>query len=606
MNKTAAVRSQARRAALYKCAAVDPAQVAGIVGMLGGGALAGSAATGDDQSTLKRIGKGALATGLAYGGYKAMTDPRWQQGIRDGASRLHDLFKRFAARLNGVASAGVKQAGAASAAKGLLRAAGKVKGGSGLQKALADGKIVLPPAMSTKALVHEALKGLRGPSSYGWPLPAYPFRGGRDKGLLDLLGRARFMGTASSSGGRMTTEEAIQLLRRLNGSKSVVGPQEAEALRKSIIPPKPVGVDLSGMKITKKSSVEEKVMNKTAAVRSQARRTALVKRAANGKAIGSALNRFLRRMSRGSADVLTGGLGYGRWGGRFLTGARARRLSDAQSRLADELHHLNFQKDILTSWIGRSNPNNWSFAQADGWGALSKSQKKVVDGAHAAYHSGTMARWSKPLDREIAALEKRRAARHDALLRVTDLLRNEQDWVHYARGSAAKRLAVAGGAGYGLHKLLGGNGDGEKKAAEAAYIDGFCKAAEAAGVDPVALYKQADIRDSLWKVMPDTTRGALVYHGLTEPGTLLPLVGTVGGMHQLAAALNPRRKASKTERALRGTVGLGLTAGGAYAMFDNDAKQAVRNALYRLVGILSKPTVVAKAANGMVGGRSIV
>lgn len=93
-------RSTARRAVLAKtAAAVDPAQVAGVLSLLGGGALAGSAATGDDQSALKRIGKGTLGTGMAYAGYKAMTDPRWQRGIRTGAQKAVELVQSAIARL---------------------------------------------------------------------------------------------------------------------------------------------------------------------------------------------------------------------------------------------------------------------------------------------------------------------------------------------------------------------------------------------------------------------------------------------------------------------------------------------------------------------------
>jgi len=96
---TAQHRSMARRAVLAKtAAAVDPAQVAGVLGLLGGGALAGSAAS-DDQSTLKRIGKGTLGAGLAYGGYKAMTDPKVQQGIRTGTQKAVELVQAAVAQL---------------------------------------------------------------------------------------------------------------------------------------------------------------------------------------------------------------------------------------------------------------------------------------------------------------------------------------------------------------------------------------------------------------------------------------------------------------------------------------------------------------------------
>lgn len=56
---------------------------------------------------------------------------------------------------------------------------------------------------------------------------------------------------------------------------------------------------------------------------------------------------------------------------------------------------------------------------------------------------------------------------------------------------------IPGVASYNYTKRMGrvlsgvGEPDKEKKAAEAAFAEGFCKAAETAGVDPVALYKQA-------------------------------------------------------------------------------------------------------------------
>ena len=92
-------RSTARRAVLAKtAAAADPAQIASVLGLLGGGALAGSAAS-DDQSTLKRVGKGTLGAGLAYGGYKAMTDPKWQRGVRTGTQKAIELVQSAITRL---------------------------------------------------------------------------------------------------------------------------------------------------------------------------------------------------------------------------------------------------------------------------------------------------------------------------------------------------------------------------------------------------------------------------------------------------------------------------------------------------------------------------
>lgn len=95
--------SLVRRAALTKSAAADPARLAGVLSLAAGGALGGSAATGDDQSTLKRVGKGTIGAGLAYGGYKALTDPQWQAGIRTGADTVHDIIAQLVQRIRGAA-----------------------------------------------------------------------------------------------------------------------------------------------------------------------------------------------------------------------------------------------------------------------------------------------------------------------------------------------------------------------------------------------------------------------------------------------------------------------------------------------------------------------
>ena len=99
-------RSMARRAVLTKSAAVDPAQVIGALGMLGGGYLGGSATTGDDQSIYKRTGKIGIGAGLGYAGYKAMTDPKWQNGINKGVDWIKDLIRAILNRTPKVAEAG--------------------------------------------------------------------------------------------------------------------------------------------------------------------------------------------------------------------------------------------------------------------------------------------------------------------------------------------------------------------------------------------------------------------------------------------------------------------------------------------------------------------
>lgn len=140
-------------------------------------------------------------------------------------------------------------AGAAMSKQAQVKLLAGASRAAGLRQALSSGKVVLPKARSTKQLISAALGNLRGDRRLGWPPPAYLGRNERDKRLLDLLLRFKSLGTDSTKGGRMTNRDTIQLLRRLNGNTAIVGPQEAAALGKSIVPPRPVGVDLSGMKL---------------------------------------------------------------------------------------------------------------------------------------------------------------------------------------------------------------------------------------------------------------------------------------------------------------------------------------------------------------------
>lgn len=116
---TAPKKGKEKKAAefLAKRAQLDSARIAGTLAMLGGGALGGSAATGDDQSALKRIGKGTLGTGLAVAGYKAMTDPKWQHAIRKGVSTAGDYLSRL------VGGIGAAKAAESAYAAGFRKAA---------------------------------------------------------------------------------------------------------------------------------------------------------------------------------------------------------------------------------------------------------------------------------------------------------------------------------------------------------------------------------------------------------------------------------------------------------------------------------------------------
>lgn len=95
-----------------------------------------------------------------------------------------------------------------------------------------------------------------------------------------------------------------------------------------------------------------------------------------------------------------------------------------------------------------------------------------------------------------------------------------------------------------------------------------------------ALYKQAGLVERI--------RGANAYHRIAEPGTLVPLLGLVGGTHQIVKALEPDPEVGRTERVVRGLAGAGLTAGGMYVLGDDRVRNAIRRAVYGLLGRSAK------------------
>ena len=103
MTKTAA-RSDARRFVLTKIAAeTNWAHVFGPGAMAIGGALGGSAVTGDDQSMFKRLGKGLLSALLLYAGHKFMTDQNWQSGLNAGIGKVRDTASGLIGKVRGAA-----------------------------------------------------------------------------------------------------------------------------------------------------------------------------------------------------------------------------------------------------------------------------------------------------------------------------------------------------------------------------------------------------------------------------------------------------------------------------------------------------------------------
>ena len=127
----------------------------------------------------------------------------------------------------------------------------------GVRKALAGGRVVLPSAPSLKELIRDRVAGLRGQRSLGWPLPAYPGRAGRAKGLLDYedhLWSTGDWGKMMRDGETLGLYDA-RLMRQLNGDRSALGRQLADALHAAKRKHKPVGIDLAPL-VTKKKAEE--------------------------------------------------------------------------------------------------------------------------------------------------------------------------------------------------------------------------------------------------------------------------------------------------------------------------------------------------------------
>ena len=83
-----------------------------------------------------------------------------------------------------------------------------------------------------------------------------------------------------------------------------------------------------------------------------------------------------------------------------------------------------------------------------------------------------------------------------------------------------KNLLVPGAGSYNMWKRIGRivGSHMEKKSADTAYIEGFCKAAETLGVDPVVLYKQAGIGGLLRMAGGALSRGGKGALGLARSG----------------------------------------------------------------------------------------
>ena len=135
-----------------------------------------------------------------------------------------------------------------------------------------------------------------------------------------------------------------------------------------------------------------------------------------------------------------------------------------------------------------------------------------------------------------------------------------------SKGRAVAKYLVPGLAQYDSLKRVGASShlddkskktdEKTKKAAEAAYLDGFCKAAEALGVDPVALYKQA---------APWAAVGRLVGKGI---GAARSLGGSAARLGQAAGAAAARTRAGQAAMGA-GQRYLGLLRGGNVAQLQS-------------------------------------
>lgn len=130
-------------------------------------------------------------------------------------------------------------------------------------------------------------------------------------------------------------------------------------------------------------------------------------------------------------------------------------------------------------------------------------------------------------------------------------------------------------------------------ATQDAYMAGFCKAAEALGVDPVALCKQATpalTEQLIAKLDPDYIgRGSAAYLKLVDPANVGAAAGIAGGAGLLGDALLPGEGKSKKRRIASGVAGAGLLGGGAYLASNDKARNAVRKAVLGTLGRAVEP-----------------
>jgi len=129
--------------------------------------------------------------------------------------------------------------------------------------------------------------------------------------------------------------------------------------------------------------------------------------------------------------------------------------------------------------------------------------------------------------------------------------------------------------------------------AHAAFAAGFSKGAEALGVDPVALYKQAApalSEELIQRLDPHyLARGTAAYLKAVDPANIGAAAGIAGGAGLLGDAVLPGKGKSKTRRIVSGVAGAGLLGGGAYLASNENARNAVRKAVLGTLGRAVEP-----------------
>lgn len=282
-------------------------------------------------------------------------------------------------------------------------------------------------------------------------------------------------------------------------------------------------------------------MNKAAAVRSQARRAALVKRAGVLDRLAGVGARY-KELLAGNSPLM----GTYRWGKQAVNALSS--LEDGVSPAAERLMYM--------------------------WGVL-KSNSPLGSELRKIYatRAGTGVAGIAGLKALLGGSGEKKVAKKAEAGDFTAARRNTMRKMAAVR-SQARRAALT-------------------KAAEATFARGFRKAAEIADVDHVALCKQAapGLTEQLIATLdPDYVgRGSATYLKLVDPANVGAAAGIAGGAGLLGDALLPGENKSKKRRIASGVAGAGLLGGGAYLAANDTARNAVRRAVLSTLGRVVEP-----------------